>query len=466
MLRERLVRFIERPAVRRLSSRDLTVLVRAVLLYSLGRRNSEQLRQLALQYRVTDDLYDFKSDFLDRTYYMAALFWRGVFEYFRRLRAPTADGPGGTELCVGTLRRAIASIRTIGAKLQRQCAADVMLVQAFLPLDDHRELYRLARATTWATPSDYDLLPIVANLQRYCAGLVRRRMRFLIKHDNGLTAQDLEGALFEAGLMTLRQYDAEQNGLKLLNTAKRGAHNYYVRLVEFYTARRRSRLVRHIDGATVPYELRNCGTCAWLDVKGSDGVTCQEAGLLPGHEPCRRRDVGNLYHVRAITDAHQCGNCLYYDRPIPGKQTGACSAQNRLPTGGVCIDFELRVGVEQYVATTASLDAPVGHRDADDRAALVDLMPDERSREPAADEWLTNLLATLPSVQARVVNITLGGADEAFDQWLWSRTYRFGHEFSDQQLARYGCEFVGIDVEQMRDVLRQHLPVRRAARNL
>lgn len=453
--------------MRRLSSRDLSVLVRSVLLYSLGRRNSEQLRQLALQYHVTDELYDFKSGFLDRTYYMAALFWRGVFEYFKRVQTPTADGPASTELCVETLRCAIATIRTIGAKLQQQCATDVMLVQAFLPVEDHRELYRLARATTWATPSDYDLLPIVADLQRYCAGLVRRRMRFIIKHDNGLTAEDLEGALFEAGLMTLRQYDAEQNGLKLLNTAKRGAHNYYVRLVEFYTARRRSRLVRHIDGASVPYELRNCGTCAWLDVKGSDGMTCQQAGVLPAvHEPCRRRNVGNLYHVRAITEAHQCGNCLYYDRPIPGKQNGTCSAQNRLPTAQVCSEFELRVGVEQYVSTTASLDAPVGHKDADDRAALVDLIPDEKPAEPMSGEWFAHLVDALPPAHARVVNITLGGTDEAFEQWLWSRTYQFSHEFTDQQLARYGCEFVGIDVEQMRDVLRQHFPGRRAARNL
>ena len=467
MLRERLVCFIQQPAVRRLSSEHVATLVRAILLYSLGRRNSEQLRQLALRYSVTDELYAFKSDFLDRTYYMAALFWRGVFEYFRRVQTPTAAGPTGTELCVSTLRRAIASIRTIGAKLQHQCAADVMLVQAFLPLEDHRELYRLSRATEWATPSEYDLLPIVANLQRYCAGLVRRRMRFIVKHDQGLTAQDLEGALFEAGLMTLRQYDAEFNdGLKLLNTAKRGAHNYFVRLVEFYTARCRSRLVRYVDGTTVPYARRVCGTCAWFDVKGQDGKTCQQAGALPLHEPCRRRSVGNIYHGRAITEAHECGNCLYYDRHVAGKRIGDCNAQNRLPTDPVCSEFELRIGVEQFVATTASLDAPVGDKEAaTERAALVDMIPAE-APEPAQNEWLESLLAALPKSHARVVNITLGGTDEQFDQWLWSRTTQFSNEFTDQQLARYACEFVGLDVEEMRGMLKQHLTARHAARNL
>lgn len=465
MLRTRLVRFINQPALRRLPSHELASLVRAILLYSLGRRNSEQLRQLALQCQVTDELYEFKSDFLDRTYSMAALFWRSVFEYFKRLKTKTADGPETVELSVETLRQAVAAIKTLKPELQHECAGDVMLLQAFLPLDDHRELYRLARATTWATPSDYDLLPIVANLQRYCSALVRRRMRFIIKHDNGLTAEDLEGALFEAGLMTLRQYDAEQNGLKLLNTAKRGAHNYFVRLVEFYTARRRSRLVRHIDGDTTPYELRNCGTCAWLDVKGSDGKTCHQAGVQPVHQPCRRRDVGNLYHARAITELHECGNCLYYDRPIPGKQNGTCSAQNRLPSDPICGEFLLRVGVEQYVATTASLDAPVGDKNQEDRATLIDLLPAE-PKEPAVDEWLETLLASLPPLHARVVNITLGGGDEAFDQWLWSRTYQFSSEFTDQQLARYGCEFVGIDVDEVRDALRHHLTARRAARNL
>lgn len=454
---------MERPAVRRLSSTELSILVRAVLLYSLGRRNSEQLRQLSLRYDVTEELYCFKSEFLDRTYYMAALFWRGVFEYFRRLKTQTAAGPDDTELCLDTLQAAIASIRTIGAELRRQCAADVLLVQAFLPLQDHRELYRLARATDWQTPSEYDLVPVVAQLQRYCAGLVRRRMRFVIKHDNALTAEDLEGALFEAGLMTLRQYDAEHNGLKLLNTAKRGARNYLWRLIDFYTARCRSRLVRHIDGATVPYETRNCGTCAWFGVKGSDGKTCRQVGVLPSHEPCRRRDVNNLYHVRVITEAAECGNCLYYDRPQPGKQNGGCSQRNRAAADRACEAFALRVGVEQFVATTASLDAPVG--DSEDRSALVDLIAAEPKPE-VVDDWLQQLLEQLPPLQARVVNITLGGTDEAFDQWLWSRTYQFSHEFTDQQLARYGCEFVGVEMEEMREILRQHLSSQRVARTL
>ena len=336
------------------------------------------------------------------------------------------------------------------------------IVQAFLPLRDHQELYRLVRATDWQTPSEYDLVPIVAQLQRYCAGLVRRRMRFVIKHDNALTAEDLEGALFEAGLMTLRQYDAEHNALKLLNTAKRGARNYLWRLIDFYTARCRSRLVRHIDGKTTQYQARNCGTCAWLDVQASDGKTCQQVGVLPSHQPCRRHDVNNLYHERVITEAAECGNCLYYDRPQPG-QRSSCSAENRGPTEPVCSAFVLRIGVEQFVATTASLDAPVG--DSEDRAALVDLMPAEPA-EPVVDEWLVQLLDALPPLQARVVNITLGGADEAFDQWLWSRTYQFSHTFTNQQLANYACEFVGVEMEQMRETLVQHLSTRRAVRTL
>ena len=445
------------------------MLVRAVLLYSLGRQNSEQLRQLALRNNVTDELYCFKSDFLDRTYYMAALFWRGVFEYFRRVQTRTADGPDGTELCRQTLEEAIASIRTIKKSERYECATDVMLVQAFLPLEDHRELYRLSRATDWATPSEYDLLPIVANLQRYCAGLVRRRMRFIIKHDQGLTAQDLEGALFEAGLMTLRQYDAEfDDGLKLLNTAKRGAHNYYVRLVEFYTAQRRSRLVRHVDGATVPYRQRNCGTCAWFDAFDSvsgDGQTCRQAGVQPSHEPCRRRGVGNVYHGRAITEAHECGNCLYYDRPIPGKQNGTCSAHNRLPTDEVCTEFALRIGVEQYVSTTASLDAPIGDKTEREGVCLIDVVPDEPV-EPMEHEGFRMLVEALPPRYARIVNITVGGTDEQFDQWLWSRTYQFSNEFTDQQLARYACEFVGVDMDEVRAMLKQHLTTRPAARNL
>jgi hypothetical protein len=355
---------------------------------------------------------------------------------------------------------AIDRIGTINRHIREACIRDVLLLEGFLWLDDHRQLYRLARATRYATPSDQDLLPVVAKLQRYCSDLVRRRMRFLIKHDRGLTAQDLENGLFEAGLMTLRQYDSETNQLKLLNTAKRGAHNYFVRLVEFYTAQCRSRLVRHIAGETVPYRQRRCGTCAWFDVAAPDGKTCEQAGIKPSHEPCRRKGVNNLYHVRTISECYQCGNCLHYDQAGAVSQKRSCMARNVKPTERPCGLFELRIGVEQFVSTTASLDAPTGDQQTGERASLIEFIPDKKVKEPESNELLRELMEALPPREARVIRITIGLPDEGFDSWLWRRTSRFSCEFNDSQLARYGCEFLGVDIEDMRAVLRQHLPLK------
>lgn len=460
MLRERLVCLLDQPVVRRLPLEAQREIVRALLLYSLGRRNSEQIRQLSLRHRVTEELYDFKSRHLDRTHYIASLYWRAVFAYFRVLKAPTADGPGCCEMEPTTVVGAVAAVKTIKSRmLQRECAADVMLLQPFLTLDDHRQLYRLARATSYATPTEYDLLPIVKKLQRYCGGLVRRRMRFIVKHDRGLTAQDLEAALFEAGLITLHQFDAETNSLKLLNTAKRGAHNFFVRLVEYYTAQCRARLVRNISGRTVPYQQKACGTCAWLDVAGPDGTTCEAAGVRPSSEPCRRKSSALLYHARAISEAHECGNCLYFDRAGPVDGRHGCLELDVSPTSRPCRDFELRIGVEEFLTTTASLDAPVG--ESEERATLRDFIPAEPIAKPSDNEWLDRLLASLPDSEGRVVRIVLGLPDAGFDRWLWSRTYRYAAEFKDGEVARYACEFLGVELTDMRDLLRQHLSVPR-----
>lgn len=461
MLRERLVRFINQPALRRLSHEAHDEIVRALLLYSLGRRNSEQLRQLSLRYGITGELYDFKSQHLDRTHYVASLYWRAVFEYFRLVKAPTADGPATTDMEPATLEAAVLGVKTIKSpRLRRECCGDVLLLERFLTVGDHHQLYRVARATNYGTPTEYDLLPIVKKLQRYCTGLVRKRMRFIIKHDRGLTAHDLEAALFEAGLITLHQFDSETNSLKLLNTAKRGAHNFFVRLVEYHTAQCRARLVRKIQGQSVPYRQKACGTCAWLDVAAPDGKSCSDVGMRPSQEPCRRKSAVTLYHVRTINEVHACGNCIHYDRPGPVDPQRSCLELDVAPWQRPCREFELRIGTEQFLTTTASLDAPVGDKESDDRATLADFIPAETPK-PNDLEWLDRLLVSLTADEARVVKITLGCGDTAFDRWLYARTYRQSTEFRDQQLARYACEFVGVELDAMKDVLRQHLSVPR-----
>lgn len=452
VLRERLVRFI--PEVSHLPREDQQRIVRSLLWYALGRYDSRDVRELARELGVPDELYRFKSEFLDRTYYMVSVWWRAVLAYFRHL--PATSQLSTTALDVPTLLRATETVATVEPNVRRSCAADVALIEAFLTLDDHQHLYRLARALPYATPSDHDLVPIVKKLQRYCASLAYTRMRFIVEHDRALTYDDLRIELFEAGLMTLRHYDAEfSDELKLLNTAKKGAHNHCVRLIEFHTARCRSRLVRHIEQKVVPYRMRRCGTCAWFDARGADSVSCRERGMEASFRPCRAQHFGNLYHARSITGAHECANCIRYD----AGRSDACVMRNVLPTARPCGSFESRVGAEQFIDTTASLDAPLGSSEKRVGGTLLDYLP-ATSRGDATDEWLEELLERLPADSARVVRITLGLGDAEFDDWLWYETGEPSSTFTDSVLARYACTFVGVTLDVMRDHLRQFLTER------
>ena len=457
MLRERIVCFLSE--IQHLNHWQQHLLVRALLLYGLGRRNSSELRELARQFNVTDPLYKLKSQFFDRTYYMISIYWRVTFEYFRQL--PCVSHLTCTALDPMVLEKAVTSVSTVGSSMRQACRGDVGLIESFLNLDDHNELYRLARALPYSTPNECDLLPVIKKLQRYCASLAYKRMRFLVEHDRALTFDDLKTELFEAGLMTLRHYDADfHDGLKLLNTAKKGARNYFVRLVEFHTAQCRSRLVRHMDQDIVRYRMRRCGTCGWFDTKDSDGMSCQDRGMYSSYQPCLARWRGNFYHARSITVAEECGNCIHYD------ENGglACVARNVAPTAQPCKNFELRTSCEHFVDTTASLDAPVGMEDRRERGTLLDLIPAPLI-DGGRDAWLTELLEQLPASSARVVRITLGMGDAEFDDWLWYETGQQSCQFADGAIARYACIFVGVTIEMVRDHLRQFLTIPRRARS-
>lgn len=272
MLRAHLFAFLRSLPSDTLSTDAENQIVHAVLLYVTGRRNAAPFRKLGRSLGITEELYRFKSEFLDRNHYTLSQFWRVVFAYFKRLKVdyrtnrpgvtesafvykgPTSassSGPRSTKIDSATLRKAMDSVPTLAKARRRQCAADVRLLEEFMPLDDHRKLYLLAQGAHYDTPTDVDLQPVIAKLQAFSTSLAKFKLRFIAKHDLGVSTDDLAIEIFEAGLRTLREFDSEfSNGEKLLNTAKVGARNHCHRLIDYYTTQKRSRVVqvRTVDG--------------------------------------------------------------------------------------------------------------------------------------------------------------------------------------------------------------------------
>lgn len=388
----------------------------------------------------TEALYRLKSEFLDRSYYMLSVFWRACFLYYRSMEC--ASGPGDAKLDLEALRRAITSLPVDGV-VARRCLLDVALLEAFLDPDEHHALWRLGHAAYFTNPTDQDLGPSIQTLYRYCEGLAQRKLRFLVNNDPGHTMDDFVVELFEAGLSTMRHYDAESdNELKLLNFARRGAKNHCLRLIDYHTAQRRARIVKTSD-ASMRFAQQACGTCAWLDCR-VDGQSCRDAGAVPSSSACPR---GRVYHERVVTTQEMCGNCRHYDVPLPGAAR-SCMAADRDPGDDVCHEYVARGDEQEFARTTGSLQRPLGEGS---RARRLDDVIGRH--DPQEQRWIQELLQELDHGVARVVRIVLGDADQAFDQWLEGRG-QHRPDVSDRQIARLACEFCGVALRDVKQVLR------------
>lgn len=382
MLRARLFSFL-RSLPSPLDSDAEKQIVRSVLLYVTGRRNAAHFRKLGRSLGITEELYIFKSEYLDRNHYTLSQFWRVVFAYFklvetnRRTSQPVATesafvytgptsassiGPSSTKIDSTTLRKAMNRVPTLLKSHRRECASDVRLLEKYLPLVDHRMLHQLAKGTSYDTPTDVDLQPVIEKLQSFSTSLAKYKTRFIAKHDLGVSTDDLAIEIFEAGLRTLREFDSEfTQGDKLLNTAKVGARHHCSRVIDYYTTQKRSRVVQ---------------------VRSADGV--------------------------------------------------------------------------EYRPTTVSLNQEIAMDGSS--LTLQDVIEDDRNvdQSKSADEqqWLGDLLRTVPAEINRVVRITLGDSDPEFESWLEGRSKHPIHSMKDATIARYACEFASVPIDTVRQVLR------------
>lgn len=256
MLRDQLASFLRR--IPHIKNDDQKALVRAILLYITGRKKADDFRVLSRTLNITEELYEFKSSYLDRSYYTISQFWRIVWAYYRRLSASgtlidnlrDSGGLSSTVINESALHLALSDVRTVKESQREVFAADVRLLEDFLTIEDHHKLYLLARCNNgYSTPTDIDLQPIIEKLRRYCWSLAYHKARFISMNDVGIDLDDIAIELFEVGLRTMREFDSEYyNELKLLNTAKVGARHHCSRMIDYHTAQKRSRLVRVGDG--------------------------------------------------------------------------------------------------------------------------------------------------------------------------------------------------------------------------
>jgi len=473
MLRGRLFAFLSSvQETHHLSDPDIDQITRAVLLYVLGRRNAEELRIFGKDLKITEDLYQFKSEFLDRSYYTVSQFWRLAFMYFKLLPC-RANGPDATLISNDILDQAFIAVPTLKPEQRKSCLEDMRILEDHLPLEDHRKIFRLARLTDFETPTDIDLYPIIKKLQKFCLSLAHRKMRFLINNDNGLSINDLATELFEAALLTLRNYDTEyKDTLKVLNFSKVGAKNHCGRLIDFYTAQRRTRLVRIIDNENAGrHAQQKCGTCAMFNVRDASGKSCEDQDIVASAVPCNMKEKGGVYHPRPITEEHACGNCSYYDKPLPGQQR-SCVNINIRPYDIPCESFVSKVQKVHFVTTTTSLEVPVGNAQAragnDGKVTtLGDMLETEHKTDDvqiSENQWLDSLYEQVPADMHRIVKITLGEEDAEFESWLWQRSGKTVDELPSTSVAKLACEFASVPVDYVRQVLSSVLGARQTGR--
>ena len=218
-------------------------ILKTILLYCLGRRNALELRCLAREFSITDELYRFKAEFLDRSYWTISVFWRIVLKYFQNLQYRHADGVLDNIIDADLVRKVAKKIPAVTAQEIQACVDDARLLE-MLDKEEHQKLFRL-RTARFESPADIDLVPIVTKLRKFCRWLAARELRFIEKYDASLTMADLIAELFEAALVTLRNYDHEYtNAAKIYNFARVGVQNHCVLMQQYHTRQRRGRVVK------------------------------------------------------------------------------------------------------------------------------------------------------------------------------------------------------------------------------
>lgn len=104
------------------------------------------------------------------------------------------------------------------------------------------------------------LIDMVSELDKFCASVAYKRLRFLQTTDHAVGLEDLKNDLLAHALLAIRKYEhfsddgKNHNVTKIKNYVKRSITNHALNLINYYTSKGRAR----IENITV-----HCGQCAY-----------------------------------------------------------------------------------------------------------------------------------------------------------------------------------------------------------
>jgi hypothetical protein len=196
---------------------------RSTLKYSLNIIKSKDLKIIAKQHGVINQIICLKKNFLDSNYYMLSKFWRGVWWY------------------------SISNNAVESSDKYQVPIDDILLAKEFLTSEDFNELKKINQDSPENQFSEKDKLRLLNKIIPYINGIVRRKLGFIAKYDSALGTPDLIGELVAEAVRVIHHYDY-LNEEKLLNYARRSVHNAAMNIVGARTTSSRQRIVRTDDG--------------------------------------------------------------------------------------------------------------------------------------------------------------------------------------------------------------------------
>lgn len=367
---------------------------------------SSRLMKYAKELGIEDEFRNFRRR-LDGNPYSSSRMWRAVWWV----------------MAGGSYSRALKRYEIL--------ASDVEWVMAFLSRK-RLAMVEQAAAGDWLKKADYDGIEReVLSMKPFCQRFAAKKMSFLVKYDPSLTLADLENEMVAAGLSAAYRSDHRTDNLIYLrNIAWRSAKNHAVSIIKFHTTKARQRIERkqqtvQMETIIKIYSRTHCWKCK----EPSEEALCStcSAGIMASKVK-RKKWAGRK------ENAHK-----FMER-------GATS-------------IEIKAGphkVDQFVTTTAFLDAPVklslNTSDAKDTTLLdiiADRTIDHLYTSPETSDLIHDLYGQPPKVQ-QVCAVILGKKDPDFDAWLVERHGDRAEGLRDKKLTAEACEFYGLSRHKLR----------------
>ena len=228
---------------------------RAIIGYVLYVTTADRLKSVLRSHVGIDShdaVYSLKR-YLDTSNYTVSRFWRALFAWGR-----------GTKMCVA-------------ARQFNVDKGDLKYAKDMLSKRQRLSIITRAKHTQYIEhPNNALMENIVKEVKKYCAFLVRKKLYFILKSDHGTDYDGLLTDLLIAAISVVHGYDDQiADEKKMLGYAKKAAHNYAIRLIEYHTAQKRRRLYNDGEGFST--------TTLSLDMAETEGTNLYN--IVPAVKP-------------------------------------------------------------------------------------------------------------------------------------------------------------------------------------